>query len=54
MSASGLAVTMLLASFTHLRRREVPFALLNLTLLAGAAFVARHYFAHPLFGPVPS
>jgi uncharacterized membrane protein YphA (DoxX/SURF4 family) len=50
LAATGLAVTMLLAAATHVRRHEaVPFAVVNLALLAGAAFVAWGRFGpHPL------
>lgn len=39
-AAAGLAITMLGAAYTHLRRGENPMILVNLVLLALAAFVA--------------
>ncbi len=50
LAATGLAILMLLAAATHVRRREaVPFAVVNLALLALATFVAWGRFGpHPL------
>jgi len=40
LAATGLAITMLLASFTHARRREPQLIVVNVVLLALATFVA--------------
>ena len=50
LAATGLAITMLLAAATHVRRHEaVPFAVVNLALLALATFIAWGRFGpHPL------
>jgi hypothetical protein len=50
LAATGLAILMMLAVATHVRRHEaVPFAVVNLALLALAAFIAWGRFGpHPL------
>lgn len=47
-AALGLAVIMIGAALTHIRRSETPMASVNLVLFAGAAFVA-----WGRFGPYP-
>ncbi|MGW1136516.1 DoxX family protein [Streptomyces zhihengii] len=39
-AATGLAITMALAAVVHIRRKEAPAVVVNLVLLALAAFVA--------------
>jgi len=44
-AAAGLALTMVGAAWTHLRRRETPMIAVNVVLLLLAAFVAYGRFA---------
>ena len=53
LAAAGLAVVMVLATVTHLRRGELTNVVVNLVLLALAAFVAVERFGTyplPMFG----
>ena len=49
LAAAGLAVVMLLAAATHLRRREYPMIVVNLVLFALSAFVAWQRFGPEAF-----